>query len=184
MFLPGMTSTMSAVATPVPFGARYATTPGFVALFSEANSLVEETAAYLDGAGRQDAALLEAGLPVADLEASAGQFYRYRTLGGVEVGYGGFEPAGCDILLRSVVVLPAARGRGIGANLVALLMRRAFDLGAGRAFLLTTTAGPFFSAIGFKAVSRDLAPAALAATRQFTETCPSSAAMFSRMITP
>lgn len=52
---------MSAVATPVPFGARYATTPGFVALFSEANSLVEETAAYLDGGGRQDAAQLEAG---------------------------------------------------------------------------------------------------------------------------
>lgn len=50
---------MSAVATPVPFGARYATTPGFVALYSEANLLVEETAFYLDGPGRGDATALD-----------------------------------------------------------------------------------------------------------------------------
>lgn len=49
---------MSAVATPVPFGARYATTPRFLALFSDANRLVEETAAYLDGEGRHEAASL------------------------------------------------------------------------------------------------------------------------------
>lgn len=55
---PGMTPIMSAVATPVPFGARYATTPRFLALFSDSNRLVEETAAYLDGEGRQEAAAL------------------------------------------------------------------------------------------------------------------------------
>lgn len=54
-----MTPNMSAVATPVPFGARYATTPRFVALFSDANRLVEDTAAYLDGEGRKDASALE-----------------------------------------------------------------------------------------------------------------------------
>lgn len=50
---------MSAVATLVPFGARYATTQAFVALFSDANRLVEETADYLDGDGRADAASLD-----------------------------------------------------------------------------------------------------------------------------
>lgn len=143
--------------------------------------LLDQPVAADDGGLR--AALLAADLPVADLDGSTGQFYSYRTLGGAEVGYGGFEPVGSDILLRSVVVLPAARGRGIGGNLVALLLRRAFDLGAARALLLTTSAGPFFTAIGFKALARDLAPAALVATRQFTETCPSHAGVFSRAIT-
>ncbi|MFC0284215.1 DUF1465 family protein [Camelimonas abortus] len=51
---------MSAEVTPVPFGARYATTQAFVELFAEANRLVEETADYLDGEGRRDAAMLGA----------------------------------------------------------------------------------------------------------------------------
>lgn len=61
---------MSAVATPVPFGARYATTPGFIALFSDANRLVEDTASYLDGDGRSDAANAEASVACAYAQES------------------------------------------------------------------------------------------------------------------
>lgn len=44
---------------PVPFGERLASSPAFSALFRDGMKLVEETAAYLDGPGRQDAKKLE-----------------------------------------------------------------------------------------------------------------------------
>ena len=40
---------------PVSFGARFAGSQSFTALFREGMKLVEETAAYLDGSGRQEA---------------------------------------------------------------------------------------------------------------------------------
>jgi regulator of CtrA degradation len=39
---------------PVSFGERLATSPVFAALFKDGMALVEETATYLDGPGRQD----------------------------------------------------------------------------------------------------------------------------------
>jgi regulator of CtrA degradation len=44
---------------PVPFGQRLAASQSFSTLFREGMSLVEETAAYLDGDGRGDAKRLE-----------------------------------------------------------------------------------------------------------------------------
>lgn len=46
-------------ASPVSFGARLASSQAFVALFSDGMKLVEETAAYLDGPGRQESKRLE-----------------------------------------------------------------------------------------------------------------------------
>jgi regulator of CtrA degradation len=46
-------------AQPVSFGEKLASSPAFSALFREGMKLVEETAAYLDGRGRQDAKKLE-----------------------------------------------------------------------------------------------------------------------------
>src|SRR6059058_2653685 len=43
----------------VVFGEKLATSQAFSALFREGMALVEETAAYLDGAGRQDAKKLD-----------------------------------------------------------------------------------------------------------------------------
>ncbi len=48
-----------AVGETVVFGERLAASQTFSALFREGMALVEETAAYLDGAGRQDAKKLE-----------------------------------------------------------------------------------------------------------------------------
>jgi regulator of CtrA degradation len=45
-------------AGPVSFGARLASSQAFTALFREGMALVEETAAYLDGVGRQEAKAL------------------------------------------------------------------------------------------------------------------------------
>src|ERR1043166_7931497 len=46
-------------AEPVSFGARLAGSQAFSALFRDGMALVEETASYLDGDGRQDSKRLE-----------------------------------------------------------------------------------------------------------------------------
>jgi regulator of CtrA degradation len=46
-------------AAPVSFGAKLATSQAFSALFRDGMKLVEETASYLDGPGRQDSKQLE-----------------------------------------------------------------------------------------------------------------------------
>jgi regulator of CtrA degradation len=44
---------------PVSFGAKLATSPSFTALFRDGMKLVEETASYLDGAGRKESKKLD-----------------------------------------------------------------------------------------------------------------------------
>ena len=128
-------------------------------------------------------ALQEAGLPADDLTEPGRSFFAYATVTDERVGYGGFEHMGRDVLVRSLVVLPHARQRGIGGGILALLLRRAFDDGGRDAWLLTTTAALFFKRAGFKPVERSAAPAAILATRQAANLCPSSAALLGRSIT-
>jgi arsenate reductase len=59
-------------------------------------------------------------------------------------------------------------------------MQEAAKLGAGEAFLLTTTASHFFRHLGFKVMDRDDAPAAILNTRQATAI--SSATLLARRI--
>lgn len=54
-----MTDRSRGEAEPVLFGERLANSQAFSALFREGMALVEETAAYLDGDGRQEAKALE-----------------------------------------------------------------------------------------------------------------------------
>ncbi|MBZ6076120.1 arsenate reductase (glutaredoxin) [Microvirga puerhi] len=128
-------------------------------------------------------ALQAEGLPTDDLDEPAKSFFRYTTLSGSPVGFGGFERYGPDALLRSIVVAPEARGRGIGRNLVLLLSRRAHESGAETAYVLTTDATSFFEAQGFKPISRSDAPASILATRQLVSLCPASATLLARQLT-
>lgn len=128
------------------------------------------------------AAIQDAGLPADDLAEPGRTFFAYRTLAGDLVGYGGYEALGGHALLRSIVVLPESRASALGRNLVALLLRRAFDDGARRAWVLTTSAAPFFEKVGFKTVARDDAPATVLATRQAASLCPSDASLLVRTI--
>ena len=127
-------------------------------------------------------ALQSAGLPVDDLLEPGRTFFAYRTPAGDPVGFGGYEALGDHALLRSIVVLPAWRAQALGRNLAALLQRRAFDAGARRAWVLTSSAAPFFEKIGFKPVARDDAPATVLATRQASSLCPADAALLARTI--
>lgn len=139
--------------------------------------------ALIDGTAPElHAALDQAGLPTDDLTESGRVFFAYSTLSGERVGYGGFEQYDREVLLRSIVVLPAKHRRGIGRGIVPLLMRRAFDAGGRRAWLLTTTATAFFERAGFKPADRAKAPEAILSSRQASSLCPSTAAFLVRTI--
>lgn len=129
-------------------------------------------------------ALGEAGLPTDDLQEPGREFFVYSTLAGERVGYGGFERYGRDVLLRSIVVLPVQRNRGLGRGIVSLLMRRASDAGGRQAWLLTTGAAGFFERAGFKAADRGQAPKSILASRQASTLCPSTAKFLARSIEP
>jgi len=96
------------------------------------------------------------------------------------VGVAGIELHAGDALLRSVAVTPEARGRRIASRLCAELERRAAELGAARAFLLTETAETFFAQRGYARLARGSAPAGIAASREFAAVCPASAILMSR----
>lgn len=128
------------------------------------------------------AALSQAGLPIDDLTDPGRVFFAYSTLSGRLVGYAGLEIFGADAFLRSLVVLPESRGQGFGGAMVARQCRRAFDLGARRAWTLTTTATDWLEKMGFARSERAEAPEAILATRQAASLCPSSAALLTRKI--
>lgn len=128
-------------------------------------------------------ALRDVDLPGSDLDEAGRSFFAFSTLAGSHVGYGGFEQYGSDVLVRSVIVEPQHRGKGIGRNLIAVLLREAFDAGARKAWLFTTNATALFEKAGFKPAARDAAPATILATRQATELCPATATLLSRAIT-
>jgi amino-acid N-acetyltransferase len=119
-------------------------------------------------------ALSVAGLPTADLGEPGRAFFRFDEDTGL-VGFGGLEGEETDRLLRSLVVMPDRRGRGLGRAMLVLLEREARRIGVDRLHLLITTAAPFFRANGYNEADRGSAPAPIAASREFTALCPASA---------
>lgn len=114
------------------------------------------------------------GLPSRDVGSGSGRFF----LGLVDddpIGVIGLEHYGSDGLLRSLVVERAARGNGYGKELCVQLEERALRDGIDRLFLLTTTAAPFFSDLGYVELDREKAPEPIQETSQFTELCPDTA---------
>ena len=121
-----------------------------------------------------------ADLPNSDLAEPDRMFFRFDA--DSLVGYGGLEGQGTDRLLRSIVILGDHRGHGLGRALVATLEQQAHDLGVRRLHMLTTTAAPFFRALGYIDADRDAAPLAVAASREFTSLCPASAPYLAKAI--
>ena len=118
-------------------------------------------------------ALEAAALPTNDLISEP---FRYFTSD--ELAWGGVG-AGKDALLRSLVVLPNARGHGLGVVVTQGLIEHAKQAGAERIWLLTTSAADFFAKLGFRIVDRAEAPPAIAQSRQFAGLCPNSATLMS-----
>ena len=123
-----------------------------------------------------EAALRAAGLPVADLADPGQRFFSFAD----GAAFGGFAQAGPVILLRSLVVAPDHRGRGLGGRRSPLSWPSPAGAAPTSAWLLTTDAQGFFARHGFAEVNRGMAPPAVAASSQFTGLCPASAVLMCR----
>lgn len=98
------------------------------------------------------------------------------------IGLGGIEPYGDNGLLRSIVVISAYRNNGVGNTIYQLLQTYARQLGIRTLYLLTETATDYFSALGFKYISRSNTPISIKNTQQFKNLCPEHATVMYRNI--
>ncbi|MBS0580365.1 MAG: GNAT family N-acetyltransferase [Proteobacteria bacterium] len=119
--------------------------------------------------------LAENQLPTADLPVSPAHFFTARADGHL-LGLVGLEPRGDGALLRSLAVARAARGLGIGTGLVRHAERAAASANLRAVYLLTTTAGEFFAALGYEPLPRSDAPTGIASTAEFSSLCPDTSA--------
>lgn len=130
-------------------------------------------------------ALLQgAGLPPYDLTVQHLRRFTVLEDRGVIVGAVGLEGDGRSALLRSLAVAPAYRGQGWGQRLVSHAERAARQDSVADLYLLTTTAEPFFAALGYTRIDRDEAPSSLKNLPEFASICPSSAACMKRVLDP
>jgi amino-acid N-acetyltransferase len=91
------------------------------------------------------------------------------------VGVAGVEVYGDAGLLRSAAVLPAHQGTGIGKRLTEDRIDWARARGLRTVYLLTETAADYWPRFGFSRIGRDEAPAAVAASVEWSGGCPASA---------
>lgn len=123
------------------------------------------------------AALLGAeGLPT-DGVAEGIMHFRLLDNGTSVIAVAGIEPHGSAALLRSVVVAPAHRGRGLARRLTEHMVQHAGDIGLTALYLLTMDADGYFEGLGFERIGRDQAPDEIRASRQYCEQCPDSAVL-------
>jgi amino-acid N-acetyltransferase len=122
--------------------------------------------------------LLDAAhLPLDGLEEQFGDSYAVAEAGGEIVGAEGIEIYDRSGLLRSAVVRPEWRGRGVGDLLTRDRLDWARRLGLDRVYLLTTTAESYFPRFGFARVDRAEAPPEIRTSREFAGACPATAAL-------
>jgi amino-acid N-acetyltransferase len=139
------------------------------------NSAISVSAAQTGQFDRIVALLEEARLATRDLTpASINGFLVVVDEGQViaAVALEQFENVG---LLRSLVVAPAHRGKGLGEAMVQALEEQARARGVTSLALLTETAKDFFRARGYQVRERTKAPAGVQASSEFAFVCPASA---------
>lgn len=104
------------------------------------------------------AALIKAALPADDVNDPRVLLWRFETVEGIPVGFGGLEVFGSNALLRSLVTLPPLRQVGMGAI-----------------YLLTGSDTTFFARRGYAACAHLDVPANVRGSRQFAALCPPTA---------
>lgn len=126
--------------------------------------------------------LAAASLPTSDLTDE--QLAKFFYCGSVTAPSAlvGIEIHGTEALLRSLVVDPTVRSKGLGSALVERAEAHAATHGVGTLYLLTTTAENFFARRGYHRVDRTLAPAAIRSTREFAGLCPASSAFMCKRL--
>jgi amino-acid N-acetyltransferase len=116
-------------------------------------------------------------LPAADLTDAHMRNFFYCGEASAPFALVGVEFCGRSALLRSLVVAPGHRTRGLGSLLVRHVETVARRNGVSAVYLLTTDAGSFFERCGYVIAKRDSAPAEIRATREFSEFCPTDAVL-------
>jgi amino-acid N-acetyltransferase len=127
--------------------------------------------------------LMGARLPVDGVAGSLPTFV-VAEYNGKLVGVAGLELCGKDALLRSVVVAPEWRSRGLGRELVNQVIAEGEARHLRALYLLTTTADEYFPAFGFERTTRDGVPDAVRATAEFETACPASATVMRKKLEP
>jgi amino-acid N-acetyltransferase len=116
-----------------------------------------------------------ASLPTAGVERHFENFLVADEPGDGVVGAIGLELYGDTALLRSAVVAPEQRCRGIGARLYDALIARAGTLKVRRVLLLTNTAEGYFRKRGFKTIDQAGVTGPVTTSVEFSGACPSHA---------
>lgn len=118
--------------------------------------------------------LKENKLPFADLDTERHIFFEFYD-GSAVAAVGAIEPYASLGLLRSVAVAMPFRRRSFGRRVVQHLEQVAQKNGIESLYLLTETAAPFFSHLGYQEVKRERAPDAIKKSSQFSHVCPDTA---------
>lgn len=126
--------------------------------------------------------LQSAGLPASDLTDAHMPAFFYAGSADAPDAMIGVEIHGADALLRSLVVSPALRQRGLGRLLVAKAEQHAREHGVSTMYLLTTTAEKFFLTRGYASAARAAAPPSIRNTAEFSGLCPASSAFLSKSL--
>lgn len=90
------------------------------------------------------------------------------------IGSIGIELYPPNALLRSFVLHPDYRGKGIGNNMLQYLISYSSQKGIRDVHLLTDTADSYFISNGFIVANRNDAPAQIRKTSEFKDLCPST----------
>jgi len=129
-----------------------------------------------------EALLTRAGLPVSDLRETRGLNLFGVRLNERLIGVVGVEVHGVAGLLRSLTVAETHRNSGYGQALASHAEAWASQQGVKTLYLLTTAAAGFFARLGYEAIPRSEAPAAIAATSQFAGLCPASSTFMRKVL--
>jgi amino-acid N-acetyltransferase len=128
------------------------------------------------------ALLKSVDLPVSDLREDHLAHFFFTGPATHPTGLVGLEFCGEHALMRSLVVTPDGRSKGLGSALVAHAEAHARQQRARSIYLLTTTAEAFFKRRGYVPASRENAPAEIKSTREFSGICPASSAFLTKSL--
>jgi amino-acid N-acetyltransferase len=118
-------------------------------------------------------------LPTQDLPDSPDMFW-VAVNNELVIGAIGLEQYGNCGLLRSMVVDPAYRSKGVASRMIEKLESEAIHSGISCIYLLTETAAPYFEKKGYTKISRDNVPAEIKGSSEFSSVCPVSATVMQK----